>query len=99
MALKNFRANDFKKDKDNVEITQSKRDKVPTFVEPVQEPTSTPIVSQGSSPDDVPSGTVPEILTWVGDDKDRAQKALDAETENEKPRKGLVSQLNDILAG
>jgi hypothetical protein len=50
-------------------------------------------------PNAVPSGTISEIKDWVGDDKDRAQKALDAEKANEKPRKTLVEDLEDILNG
>lgn len=45
----------------------------------------------------VPIGTVPEILEWVGDDKDRARAALDAETATGSPRKGLSTKLNEIL--
>jgi hypothetical protein len=46
-----------------------------------------------------PSGTIPEIKDWVGDDTERAQRALDAENANEKPRKSLVGYLEDKLNG
>jgi hypothetical protein len=46
----------------------------------------------------VPKGTTSELLSWVGDDKERAQRALDAENATDKPRKGLVEELEEILA-
>lgn len=45
----------------------------------------------------VPVGTVGELLKWVGDDKDRAQRVLDQENGEEKPRKSLTSQLEEII--
>ena len=45
----------------------------------------------------VPTGTVPEILGWVGDDKEKARRALEAEEANAKPRKSLVKDLKDLL--
>ena len=45
----------------------------------------------------VPKGTTKEILEWVGDDKDRAQQALDAEEADDSPRKTLVHDLNKKL--
>ena len=47
----------------------------------------------------VPAGTIAEIIRWVGDDKDRAQRALDEENKQEKPRKSLTSQLHEVLDG
>lgn len=91
MGLKNFRASDFNKDGSDVEVAKSKRDDVRKS-EP--EPTTQPVVT--GNPDDVPDGTVPEIMTWVGEDSERAQKALDKEQEDEKPRKGLVAQLEGL---
>ena len=44
----------------------------------------------------VPEGTVKEILAWVGDNKDRAILALEAENAKESPRKGLVSSLEEL---
>lgn len=93
MALTNFRASDFDKRKDSVKAVRSKRD---AYTEP--KPTTQPVVAPDADPNAVPAGTVPEVLTWVGDDKEKAQKALDAENENDKPRKGLVSELDAILA-
>ena len=50
-----------------------------------------------ANPDEVPSGSAKEVLDWVGDDKDRAQRAYDAEQAKDEPRKGLSSDLEDLL--
>lgn len=92
MTLTNFRAEDFEGRGDNVKVARSKRDRMA-----VPEPTSKPILAADASPEDVPSGTVAEVLTWVGDDPVRAQKALDAEVSHDKPRKGLVSVLTEKI--
>lgn len=52
-----------------------------------------------ADPDKVPTGTVPEIVTWVGDDAEKAQKALDIELQDEKPRKGLLNTLQAVIDG
>lgn len=46
---------------------------------------------------EVPVGTIEKLLTWVGDDKDRAQLVLDQELAEERPRKSLTSQLEEII--
>jgi hypothetical protein len=45
----------------------------------------------------VPDGTTAEILRWVGDDPERAQRALDKEQADDRPRTGLTGELNKIL--
>jgi hypothetical protein len=47
--------------------------------------------------DEVPEGTTAEILAWVGDDQDRAQRALDKENADDKPRTGLTGELEKKL--
>jgi len=47
--------------------------------------------------EEVPSGTIKEVLTWVGEDKERAQAALDAEKASDSERKTLVTSLEEIL--
>jgi hypothetical protein len=42
-----------------------------------------------------PSGTVDEVLGWVGDDPDRAQKALNAERDGQN-RSSLIAKLEAI---
>jgi hypothetical protein len=48
---------------------------------------------------EVPSGTSNDVLTWVGDDPDRASAALDAENQRDAPRSTLISQLEAIKNG
>lgn len=45
----------------------------------------------------VPVGTIEKLLTWVGDDKERAQLVLEQERAEDRPRKSLTSQLEEIL--
>lgn len=47
---------------------------------------------------DVPSGTVSDVLAWVGNDPVRAQMALDAELAG-KNRVTLISELESIISG
>jgi hypothetical protein len=47
--------------------------------------------------DEVKSGTSREVLNWVGDDKERAQRALDKEQASDKPRSTLIRELNEVL--
>lgn len=44
----------------------------------------------------VPAGNVSEVLEWVGEDKERAQLALDAEKAGHN-RKTLVKQLKELV--
>lgn len=46
----------------------------------------------------VPSGTVSEVLQWVGDNQDRAERALAVEKNNNKPRKVLVKELKALIS-
>ncbi len=98
MTLKNFTAADFA-DNGKMQRAESTKNKRPAAQAsaPASAPAPAPIDNSVKTEDDVPSGTVPEILSWVGEDKDRAQKALDAEKDDDKPRKGLVKSLEEIL--
>lgn len=53
----------------------------------------TGVVAPPADPDAVPGGTSAEVLSWVGEDVDRAQRALDAENERPAPRVGVVKTL------
>jgi hypothetical protein len=44
------------------------------------------------------SATVAEVLDWVDGDPERATGALEAERQREKPRKGVVDVLEELLA-
>lgn len=46
----------------------------------------------------VPEGSIKNVLAWVGDDRTKAQAALDAENATDDPRTTLVSKLEDILS-
>jgi hypothetical protein len=48
--------------------------------------------------DEVPQGTIAEIMSWVGSDKDRAQRARDAEVATGQPRSTLITQLDQVSA-
>lgn len=58
-----------------------------------------PLVRVASAPviEPVLQGTVPEVLSWVNENKERAQRALAAEQQSERPRKKLVEQLGAVL--
>lgn len=45
---------------------------------------------------DVPDGSAEVVLAWVGEDKERAARALAAEQARDKPRSTLVGQLEKL---
>lgn len=47
----------------------------------------------------VPVGTIGELLKWVGDDKNRARRVLAQENSEDKPRKSLTAQLQEVIDG
>jgi hypothetical protein len=61
-------------------------------VAPVQESATEPVQ------DDVLdiTGTVEEVLTWVGDEPGRAAEAHEAESGKDKPRSTLLKRLEEI---
>jgi hypothetical protein len=68
--------------------------------QPTESPSEQPVEQPSEQPneeddDDVPSGTIDGVLAWVGDDHDRAQRALDAERAGQN-RSTLVTQLEAI---
>lgn len=57
------------------------------------------VIAEAASADDaVPDGDVDEVLAWVGEDKDRAQEALDAENAKADARVTLTEPLEAMLA-
>jgi hypothetical protein len=92
MGLTNFSAAVFDGSKPVRNMVRSKRDRHSGPQE-----TTKPLPQATEDPEAVPAGTVPEVLTWVGDDPVRAQKALDEENKNDRPRKGLVSSLTEMV--
>lgn len=51
-----------------------------------------------ADPEAVPEGPTAGVLTWVGDDLERAGRALAAERERPKPRTSVVEPLEKLLA-
>ena len=47
--------------------------------------------------DSVPTGSVDDVISWVGEDADRAALALEAENSKPSPRKTLVAALNEVV--
>ncbi len=58
---------------------------------------SSKVAEEEAKANEVPTGTVPEILEWVDGDKEKAERALKDEESNSKPRKGLVKELKEII--
>lgn len=69
------------------------------YEEPAEEEPEPPHEEVRDLAVEVPEGTVNEVLTWVGDDHDRAVAALHAELARETPRKGLVADLEKRAEG
>lgn len=66
---------------------------------PSGDPTTGGLPAGSDTPEPVPAGPVDAVLDWVGEDRERAQRALDAEQAAPKPRTGLTGQLEKLLAG
>jgi hypothetical protein len=91
MAQTNFRAQDFVSNGGGGEEPEA-----PETPEP--EDQTAPGEDGGGEQDlTVPTGTINEIKAWVGDDKEKAQAALDAENAKESPRSTLVDWLEGVL--
>lgn len=52
-------------------------------------------VEESTEPQGVPDGPAADVLDWVGDDKDRAKEALEAEEAGQK-RVGLTKKLKEL---
>jgi hypothetical protein len=48
------------------------------------------------SDDEVPTGTVSQVMAWVGNDADKARRAEEKENERDNPRQSLLDKLDDI---
>jgi len=46
----------------------------------------------------VPTGTVKEILKWAGDDPERAARALSVEKASSDPRTSVIDGLKKVIA-
>jgi len=47
--------------------------------------------------EDVPAGSIKDVLAWVGTDVERAHKALDAEKASDESRSSLITKLEAIV--
>jgi len=59
-------------------------------------PGAEPLASPTVSPDEVPTGTIADVLDWVGDDPTRAQVALNVEQAGQQ-RVTLIDELTRII--
>mgnify|MGYP001133706192 CR=1 FL=1 len=61
----------------------------------VSEPPKGPEEPKAPPADDEPpvDGTIDDLMAWVGDDKERAGQALEAEQAKDKPRSTVVKRL------
>ena len=59
-------------------------------------PARTPAAAP-ADPAAVPTGNVSDLLAWVGDDRDKATRALAAEQAKPRPRAGVVEPLTQLL--
>lgn len=65
-----------------------------------EEPSEEPLDVPSDAPvDEVPAGTVDDVLAWVGGDPARAAAALEAETSAPSPRSSLVGRLSALIPG
>lgn len=87
-SMRNFRAADMPGNTKKVAYTEGTKPKA-TKSEPKQAP--------GVDPNAVPEGTAAEVMAWVGDDADRAQRALDAENKADRPRVTLIDDLERVI--
>jgi hypothetical protein len=46
---------------------------------------------------ETPTGTSKELIDWVGEDPERAQRILDQENASDKPRKTVVEAMEKLL--
>jgi hypothetical protein len=54
------------------------------------------VVTSVSDDDEVPTGTVSQVMAWVGNDADKARRAEEKENERDNPRQSLLDKLDDI---
>lgn len=66
--------------------------------EPVEEKAPEPVVPADGDEPPV-EGTIDDLMTWVGDDKERAAAALEAEQAKSKPRSTVVKRLAAMTDG
>jgi hypothetical protein len=73
--------------------------------DPEPEVVEAPAPVEGEDPDEVPDadgppvdGTIDVLMTWVGEDPERAARALVAEQAKDKPRATVIKRLGGVTA-
>lgn len=59
---------------------------------------ATPAPDEAAHVDEVPDGTAAVVLSWVGSDQARAERAAAAEKDRDQPRSTLLAQLEKVAA-
>lgn len=72
-----------------MEVTEADPEPAPEPEKP-QDPVE-PVTPDGDEPP--VDGTIDALMAWVGDDKERAARALEAEQAKDKPRSTVVKRL------
>jgi hypothetical protein len=65
----------------------------------VEEPAPSTTPPPADPPAEVPDGSVEDVMAWVGQDAERAAKALAVEESREHPRSTLAAKLRKLAAG
>lgn len=61
------------------------------------EPKTTVYRAEAEDPNKLPEGSAKALLEWVGDDAERAERLLEAEQNEDKPRVTLITSLKKIV--
>lgn len=56
-----------------------------------------PTAAGGPDNDEVPAGSVDDVVGWVGDDQTRAVMALQVERQRDRPRVGVIEPLERLV--
>ena len=88
-------------DRSDVPVPEVEAEPAPaegSLAEPTQspEPVAGPASPEPGPVEEVPAGTLEQVITWVGDEKGRAAAALAAEQAALKPRNSLIRQLVEL---
>lgn len=67
-------------------------------VAPVQPPSEGIPPLEGGKDDPPVEGTIDTLMAWVGEDRDRAARALVAEQAKDKPRATVIKRLGGVTA-
>lgn len=88
--------------RDRFPAGEARDDVMPLSARPQPDNTAVQVAEQTGQAvdgDEVPGGSVDDVLGWVGDDRTRAVMALMVERDRPKPRAGVVEKLEPMVAG